>query len=88
MVVGNAPSPNLKNVRSKIGSMNNSNYKPGGGNVKIESKKLTFDAKSKVGAINEQYKPGGGDKKVNIITHIRELAAMEVGSECSEIKQC
>lgn len=37
--VGATPSPNLKVVRSKIGSLENATHKPGGGNVKIETKK-------------------------------------------------
>ncbi|KAJ8947258.1 hypothetical protein NQ314_008657, partial [Rhamnusium bicolor] len=40
--VGSAPSPNLKVVTSKIGSLDNASYKPGGGKVKIETKKLDF----------------------------------------------
>lgn len=65
--VGAAPSPNLKTVRSKIGSLDNASYKPGGGNVKIEHRKLEFGkaASSKIAAKNENYIPGGGDKKVS-----------------------
>lgn len=62
--VGFAPSPNLKTVHSKIGSLGNANYKPGGGNVKIESQKLKIEAKPRVGARNENYSPSGGDVKV------------------------
>jgi hypothetical protein len=40
IVVGVTASPNLKQVRSKIGSLQNAAYKPGGGDVKIESRKL------------------------------------------------
>lgn len=64
--VGAAPSPNLKTVRSKIGSLDNASYKPGGGKVKIENRKLDFSkgAQSKIAAKNEKYTPSGGDKKV------------------------
>ncbi|RZB38919.1 microtubule-associated protein tau [Asbolus verrucosus] len=63
--VGSAPSPNLKVVRSKIGSLDNASYKPGGGKVKIESKKLDFkNTSSKIEAKNEKYAPKGGDKKI------------------------
>lgn len=65
--VGSAPSPNLKTVRSKIGSLENASYKPGGGKVKIENRKLDFSkAQPKIAAKNEKYTPSGGDKKVNI----------------------
>ncbi|XP_050303331.1 microtubule-associated protein tau isoform X2 [Anthonomus grandis grandis] len=63
--VGTAPSPNLKVVRSKIGSLENASYKPGGGKVKIESKKLDFkNAGPRIEAKNERYVPKGGDKKI------------------------
>ncbi|KAJ3667144.1 hypothetical protein Zmor_002546 [Zophobas morio] len=63
--VGSAPSPNLKVVRSKIGSLDNASYKPGGGHVKIESKKVDFkNASSRIEAKNERYAPKGGDKKI------------------------
>ncbi|GLH03009.1 Microtubule-associated protein [Gryllus bimaculatus] len=62
--VGAAPSPNLKAVRSKIGSLDNATYKPGGGRVKIEHHKLDFSkTQPKIAAKNETYVPGGGDKK-------------------------
>ena len=63
--VGKTASPNLKNIKSKIGSLNNATHKPGGGKVKIESKKLDFSkAGSRIEAKNQQYIPKGGDKKV------------------------
>lgn len=62
--VGFAPSPNLKVVRSKIGSLENANHKPGGGNVKIENRKIDIKAQPRIAAKNECYAPGGGDKKV------------------------
>ena len=62
--VGFAPSPNLKAARSKIGSLDNATHKPGGGNVKIESRKIQIEAKPRIGARNELYTPAGGDKKV------------------------
>jgi microtubule-associated protein tau len=62
--VGAAPSPNLKVVRSKIGSLDNATHKPGGGNVKIETKKIDIKAAPRIEAKNDQYQPKGGDKKV------------------------
>lgn len=63
--VGSAPSPNLKVVKSKIGSLQNTSYKPGGGKVKIENKKIDFSTtSSRIAAKNDTYAPGGGEKKV------------------------
>lgn len=62
--VGGAPSPNLKAVKSKIGSLENATHKPGGGRVKIESKKIEIKAAPRIAAKNDAYVPGGGDKKV------------------------
>lgn len=63
--VGAAPSPNLKAVRSKIGSLANTTHRPGGGHVKIESHKVDFSkAQPRIEAKNDTYAPGGGDKKV------------------------
>lgn len=64
--VGAAPSPNLKVVKSKIGSLQNANYKPGGGKVKIENNKLDFKKVTpRIEAKNDKYMPKGGDKKVS-----------------------
>lgn len=62
--VGNAPPPNLRQVRSKIGSLDNATHKPGGGNIKIETKKLDFKGQPRIEAKNDTYAPKGGDKKV------------------------
>nr|CAD7448071.1 unnamed protein product [Timema bartmani] len=63
--VGAAPSPNLKTIRSKIGSLDNTSYKPGGGKVKIEHRKLDFSkTQPKIAAKNDAYVSKGGDKKV------------------------
>ena len=50
--VGFAPSPNLKAAKSKIGSLDNATHKPGGGNVKIESRKIQIEAKPRTQARN------------------------------------
>lgn len=63
IVVGNAPSPNLMKAQSRIGSLSNNHYKPGGGQVKIEHRKLEWNAGPKTKVVNEGYVPGGGDKK-------------------------
>ncbi|XP_026471812.1 proline-rich protein 2-like [Ctenocephalides felis] len=77
--VGSAPSPNLKTVRSKIGSLDNASYKPGGGNVKIENRKIEFKATPRIAAKNETYVPGGGDKKITQ-TKLQWSARSKIGS--------
>lgn len=87
--VGFAPSPNLKTVHSKIDSLANANYKPGGGNVKIESKKIQIEAKPRIGARNENYTPSGGDVKVKKIptdNHTTPFLSFE--SEAQRGKLC
>ncbi|XP_041565297.1 formin-like protein 20 isoform X6 [Drosophila elegans] len=77
--VGHAPSPNLKAVRSKIGSLDNATYKPGGGHVKIESKKIDIKAAPRIEAKNDKYMPKGGEKKIQ--TQKLEIKAQsKVGS--------
>lgn len=66
--VGSAPSPNIKAVKSKIGSLENATYKPGGGKVRIENRKIDFNnVTPKIAAKNEAYAPSGGSKKVSFI---------------------
>jgi len=63
--VGLASGPNLKNVKSKIGSLNNVHHKPAGGERKIESRKLTYNTSSRVGSLqNANHKPKGGAVRV------------------------
>ncbi|XP_058609036.1 microtubule-associated protein 4 isoform X6 [Onychostoma macrolepis] len=59
----NAPLPDLKNVRSKIGSTDNMKYQPGGGKVQIVHKKLDFShVTSRCGSKdNIKHIPGGGN---------------------------
>ncbi|KAM6989743.1 uncharacterized protein LKV04_009336 isoform 1-T1 [Tautogolabrus adspersus] len=49
----------LSKVTSKCGSKDNMKYKPGGGDVKIESHKVNIKAKSKVGSM-DNIGPGNG----------------------------
>ncbi|KAI2810311.1 hypothetical protein RDWZM_002678 [Blomia tropicalis] len=63
--VGIAKGPNLKNTKSKIGSLNNVNHKPAGGQKKIESQKLNWNTSSRVGSLqNANHKPKGGNVRV------------------------
>ncbi|XP_033213952.1 microtubule-associated protein tau [Belonocnema kinseyi] len=78
--VGAAPSPNLKTIKSKIGSLQNTSYKPGGGKVKIENRKLDFSkAQPKIAAKNDKYMPSGGDKKITQVK-LQWNAKPKVGS--------
>ncbi|XP_055384209.1 microtubule-associated protein tau isoform X2 [Condylostylus longicornis] len=77
--VGYAPSPDLKSVRSKIGSLDNSSYRPGGGQVKIETKKVEIKAAPRIEAKNEKYTPKGGDKKI-VTTKLNWNAKSKIGS--------
>lgn len=64
IVVGVSPSPNLRKTSSKIGSLTNSSHRPGGGQVKIENRKLEWNVNAKTVNLNSNYAPGGGDKKI------------------------
>ncbi|GAA6099619.1 microtubule-associated protein tau isoform X4 [Tachysurus ichikawai] len=62
-----APLPDLKNVRSKVGSTENMRHQPGGGRVQILDQKLAFsNVQSKCGSKdNIKHVPGGG--KIQIL---------------------
>jgi len=64
VVVGHTPSPNLKKVQSKVGSLANTSHRPGGGQIKIENRKLDWSTTSRTKNMNEGYIPGGGDRKI------------------------
>uniref|UniRef100_A0A3B3VVV1 Microtubule-associated protein n=1 Tax=Poecilia latipinna TaxID=48699 RepID=A0A3B3VVV1_9TELE len=68
-----APLPDLKNVRSKVGSTDNLKHQPGGGKVQILDKKLDLsNVQARCGSKdNLKHKPGGGrvqilDKKLDL----------------------
>ncbi|XP_055752933.1 microtubule-associated protein tau-like isoform X3 [Salvelinus fontinalis] len=60
------PMPDLKNVRSKIGSTENIKHSPGGGRVQITHKKIDLsNVQSKCGSkANIHHKPGGGNVEI------------------------
>ena len=66
IVVGTTPSPNLRKTSSKIGSLANSGHRPGGGQVKIENRKLDWNVEARTVNLNTKYTPGGGDKRVGM----------------------
>ena len=73
VVVGVSPSPNLRATTSKVGSLKNASHKAGGGNVKIESRKLDWTTAPRTLAVNAGYTPGGGDKKVGSLSSFQPL---------------
>uniref|UniRef100_A0AAQ5Z6X9 Microtubule-associated protein n=1 Tax=Amphiprion ocellaris TaxID=80972 RepID=A0AAQ5Z6X9_AMPOC len=76
----NAPTPDLKNIRSKIGSIDNIKYQPGGGKVQIVHKKLDFShVTSRCGSKdNIKHVPGGGN--VQILN--KKVDVSKVTSKC------
>ncbi|KAJ8404311.1 hypothetical protein AAFF_G00340840 [Aldrovandia affinis] len=60
------PMPDLKNVRSKIGSTENIKHQPGGGRVQIVHKKIDVsNVQAKCGSKdNIRHKPGGGNIEI------------------------
>uniref|UniRef100_A0A8C9TQ17 Microtubule-associated protein n=1 Tax=Scleropages formosus TaxID=113540 RepID=A0A8C9TQ17_SCLFO len=61
-----APMPDLKNIKSKVGSTDNIKHQPGGGRVQIVHKKMDLsNVQSKCGSKdNIRHKPGGGNIEI------------------------
>nr|XP_033800467.1 microtubule-associated protein 2 isoform X7 [Geotrypetes seraphini] len=77
------PLPDLKNIRSKIGSIDNIKYQPKGGQVQITSKKIDLShVTSKCGSLkNIHHRPGGGHVKIESVKlDFKEKAQAKVGS--------
>ncbi|RWS00024.1 microtubule-associated protein tau-like protein, partial [Dinothrombium tinctorium] len=78
--VGLAKGPDLKNVKSRIGSFSNVKHKPAGGEKKVITQKLEWKAKSRIGSLeNAKHKPGGGEVKVST-QKLEWKAGSKVGS--------
>ncbi|XP_049637758.1 LOW QUALITY PROTEIN: microtubule-associated protein tau [Suncus etruscus] len=77
------PMPDLKNVRSKIGSTENLKHQPGGGKVQIINKKLDLsNVQSRCGSKdNIKHVPGGGS--VQIVYKPVDLS--KVTSKCGSL---
>ncbi|XP_052466970.1 microtubule-associated protein tau isoform X1 [Carassius gibelio] len=75
-----APLPDLKNIRSKVGSTDNLKHQPGGGRVQILDQKVDFsNVQSKCGSkANLRHVPGGG----NIQILDQKLDLSNVQSRC------
>ncbi|XP_058890018.1 microtubule-associated protein 2-like isoform X17 [Acipenser ruthenus] len=79
----NQPLPDLKNVRSKIGSTDNIKYQPKGGQIQIQSKKIDLShVTSKCGSLsNIRYRPGGGNIRIESVKlDFKDKAHAKVGS--------
>ena len=64
--VGNANSPNLKKIQSKVGSLANASHRPGGGEFKIKSQKLEWKAAPRTDALNDKYVPHVNNLESNL----------------------
>ncbi|KAM9249691.1 microtubule-associated protein 2 isoform 3-T3 [Dugong dugon] len=80
----NQPLPDLKNVKSKIGSTDNIKYQPKGGQVSILNKKMDFSkVQSRCGSKdNIKHSAGGGN--VQIVT--KKIDLSHVTSKCGSLK--
>lgn len=63
VVVGTAPSPNLSVTHSRIGSLANTSHRPGGGQVRISSRRVEWEAEPRTQCWSG-HRAGGGDKKI------------------------
>ncbi|XP_040297494.1 microtubule-associated protein 2 isoform X4 [Bufo bufo] len=79
----NQPLPDLKNVKSKIGSTDNIKYQPKGGQIQIVTKKIDLShVTSKCGSLrNIRHRPGGGNIKIESVKlDFKEKAHAKIGS--------
>ncbi|MBN3307915.1 MTAP2 protein, partial [Amia calva] len=79
----NQPLPDLKNVKSKIGSTDNIKYQPKGGQIQILNKKLDFShVQSKCGSKdNLKHTPRGG----NVQIQTKKIDLSHVTSKCGSL---
>ncbi|XP_018516561.1 microtubule-associated protein 2 isoform X2 [Lates calcarifer] len=79
----NQPLPDLKNVKSKIGSTANIKHQPKGGQVMIPSVKLDFShIQSKCGSLDKiQHTAGGG----NIQIQTKKIDLSHITSKCGSM---
>ncbi|XP_044158560.1 microtubule-associated protein 2 isoform X4 [Bufo gargarizans] len=84
MRVLNQPLPDLKNVKSKIGSTDNIKYQPKGGQVKILNEKIDFSfVQSRCGSKdNITHNAGGG--QIQIVT--KKIDLSHVTSKCGSLR--
>lgn len=79
----NQPLPDLKNVKSKIGSTANIKHQPKGGQVMIPSVKLDFShVQAKCGSLNKlQHTAGGG----NVQIQTKKIDLSHVTAKCGSM---
>ncbi|XP_073489609.1 microtubule-associated protein 2 isoform X7 [Aquarana catesbeiana] len=84
MRVMNQPLPDLKNIKSKIGSTDNIRYQPKGGQVKILNEKIDFSAiQSRCGSKdNISHSAGGG--QIHIVT--KKIDLSHITSKCGSLR--
>ncbi|XP_023185042.1 microtubule-associated protein 2 isoform X5 [Xiphophorus maculatus] len=79
----NQPLPDLKNVKSKVGSTANLKHQPKGGQVQIQTKKIDLShITAKCGSMsNIHHRPGGGHIRIeNMKLDFKDKAHAKVGS--------
>lgn len=79
----NQPLPDLKNVKSKIGSTDNIKYQPKGGQIQILNQKLDFThVQAKCGSKdNLKHSPLGGDVQIQT----KKIDVSHVTSKCGSL---
>ncbi|XP_042369322.1 microtubule-associated protein 2-like isoform X2 [Plectropomus leopardus] len=79
----NQPLPDLKNVKSKIGSTSNLKHQPKGGQVMIPSVKLDFShVQAKCGSLDKiQHAAGGG----NVQIQSKKIDLSHITSKCGSM---
>ncbi|KAL7369821.1 hypothetical protein ABVT39_009804 [Epinephelus coioides] len=79
----NQPLPDLKNVKSKIGSTSNLKHQPKGGQVMIPSVKLDFShVQAKCGSLDKiQHAAGGG----NVQIQTKKIDLSHITSKCGSM---
>ncbi|XP_073407694.1 microtubule-associated protein 2 isoform X7 [Dendrobates tinctorius] len=84
MRVMNQPLPDLKNVKSKIGSTDNIKYQPKGGQVKILNEKIDYSGvQSRCGSKdNITHNAGGGE--IQIVS--KKIDLSHITSKCGSLR--
>ncbi|XP_038136922.1 microtubule-associated protein 2-like isoform X10 [Cyprinodon tularosa] len=79
----NQPLPDLKNVKSKVGSTANLKHQPKGGQVMIPSVKLDFShVQSKCGSLDKVHHSAGGG---NVHIQTKKIDLSHVTSKCGSM---
>ena len=66
--------------------MANASHRAGGGDVRIENRKLDWKREGRTDALNSSYKPGGGDKRVIILHNMWIIQLYNYGvSLCAHV---